>query len=204
VASVDWSVLHALNDFMFRHDAVEDPLLFYVNASEALFVVTLALVFLAARGSRFAAWRRASLAAVLSAGLGLVVGKMISELVDRARPFVADPHGVHLFSSHAADAGFPSDHATAAFAIAVAILLRKRGWGIAALVAAAVLSVGRVALGVHYPSDVLAGAALGSAAALALWTPPLRRRVDWLADAVGARWDRLVERGARSFAALRS
>src|SRR3954451_10949166 len=54
---------------MFRHDAVEDPLLFYVNASEALFVVTLALVFLAARGSRFAAWRRASLAAVLSARL---------------------------------------------------------------------------------------------------------------------------------------
>jgi undecaprenyl-diphosphatase len=204
VAPVDWSVLHALNDFMFRHDAVEDPLLFYVNASEALFVATLALVFLAARGSRFAAWRRASLAAVLSAGLGLVVGKVISELVDRARPFVADPHGVHLFSSHAADAGFPSDHATAAFAIAVAILLRKRGWGIAALLAAAVLSVGRVALGVHYPSDVLAGAALGSAAALALWAPPLRRRVDWLADAVGARWDRLVERGARSFAGLRS
>jgi undecaprenyl-diphosphatase len=204
VTPVDWSVLHALNDFMFRHDAVEDPLLFYVNASEALFVVTLALVFLAARGSRLAAWRHASLAAVLSAGLGLAIGKVISELVDRTRPFVADPHGVHLFSGHAADPGFPSDHATAAFAIAVAILLRKRGWGIAALVAATVLSVGRVALGVHYPSDVLAGAALGSAAALALWTSPLRSRVDWLADAVGARWDRLVERGARSFAGLRS
>src|SRR5436309_3206853 len=83
----------------------------------------------------------AYVAAVLSAGLALLAGKAISELVDRARPFVADPHGVHLFSGHAADAGFPSDHATAAFAIAVAILLRKRGWGIAALVAAAVLSV---------------------------------------------------------------
>ncbi|HEV2858590.1 MAG TPA: phosphatase PAP2 family protein [Solirubrobacterales bacterium] len=203
MATVDWSVLHALNDFMFRHDAVEDPLLFYVNASEALFVATLALVFLAAHGARFAAWRRASLAAVLSAGFGLAAAKAISELVDRARPFVADPHGVHLFSGHAADPGFPSDHATAAFAIAVAILLRKRRWGIAALVAAAVLSVGRVALGVHYPSDVLAGAALGSAAALALWAAPLRRRIDWLADAIGARWDRLVERGASGLAGLR-
>lgn len=200
---VDWSLLHALNDFMFRHDSVEDPLLFYVNASEALFVATLALVFLAAHGSRFAAWRRAAVAAVLSAGLGLLAAKVISELVDRARPFVADPHGVHLFSGHAADPGFPSDHATAAFAIAVAILLRKRGWGIAALVAATVLAIGRVALGVHYPSDVLAGAALGTAAALALWAPPLRRRVDALADAAGARWDRLVERGANSLAALR-
>ncbi|MDX6590359.1 MAG: hypothetical protein QOI84_1633, partial [Solirubrobacterales bacterium] len=183
---MDWSLLHTLNDFMYQHDGVEDPLLFYVNASEALFVATLAIVFLAARGAAHAAWRRASLAAVLSAGLGLAVGKVISELVDRARPFVADPHGVHVFAAHAADPGFPSDHATAAFAIAVAILLRKRGWGIAALVAAAVLSIGRVALGVHYPSDVLAGAALGAAAALGLWAPPLRSRNDWLADAIGA------------------
>jgi undecaprenyl-diphosphatase len=140
---------------------------------------------------------------VLSAGLGLAVGKVISELVDRARPFVADPHGVHLFSGHAADPGFPSDHATAAFAIAVAILLRKRGWGIAALVLATVLSVGRVALGVHYPSDVLAGAALGTAAALALSTPPLRTRIDRLADWLGGYWDRLVDRGAEGLASLR-
>ena len=194
---MDWSLLHALNNFLAQHDAVEDPLLFYVNVSEALFVATLAIVFLAARGAAHAAWRRASVAAVLSAGLALAVGRLVSELVDRARPFVADPGGVHLFSGHAADPGFPSDHATAAFAIAVAILLRKRSWGYVALVAAAVLSVGRVALGVHYPSDVLAGAALGSAAALVLWTPPLRTRVDRLADWTGGYWDRAVERGAR-------
>jgi len=189
-------VLHALNDFLFRHDAVEDPLLFYVNVSEALFIATLAIVCLAARGPRFASWRRAAVAAGLSAGLGLAVGKAISELVDRARPFVADPGGVHLFSSHVADAGFPSDHATAAFAIAVAIVLRKRGWGIAALVAAAVLSVGRVAIGVHYPSDVLGGAALGTAAALVLWIAPIRARVDALADWAGSYWDRALGWGA--------
>lgn len=200
---MDWSVLHALNNFMYQHDGFEDPLLFYVNASEALFVATLAVVFLAARGAAHAAWRRASVAAVLSAGLGLAVGKAISELVDRARPFVADPHGVHLFSGHAADPGFPSDHATAAFAIAVAILLRKREWGMVALALAAVLSVGRVALGVHYPSDVLAGAALGTAAALALWAPPLRSRIDRLSDWLGGFWDRVVDRGAEGLASLR-
>jgi len=203
VGAVDSSLLHALNDFLFRHDAVEDPLLFYVSISEALFATTLAIVFLAARGPALAAWRRAAVAAVLSAGLGLAVAKVISELVDRARPFVADPHGVHLFSPHAADPGFPSDHATAAFAIAVAILLRKRGWGIAMLVAAAVLSVGRVALGVHYPSDVLCGAALGSAAALVLWTVPLRQRIDALADWAGGHWDRAVSRSAQGLAELR-
>lgn len=199
---MDWSLLHALNDFLFRHDAVEDPLLFYVNASEALFVATLALVFLAARGSRYSGWRRASVAAVLSAALALAVGQAIADLVDRARPFVAEPHQVHLFAAHAADAGFPSDHATASFAIAVAIFLRKRGWGVFALVAATALSLGRVAVGYHFPSDVLAGAALGSAAALALWAPPLRSRVDALADLLGRPVDRLLAWAASRLGAL--
>jgi len=189
---VDWSLLHTLNDYLFRHDAVEDPLLFYVNASEALFIAMLAIVCLFGRAS----WRRAAVAAGLSAALGLAVGKLISELVDRARPFVADPGGVHLFSRHAADAGFPSDHATAAFAIATAIFLRNRRWGMVALSAAAVLSVGRVALGVHYPSDVLAGAALGAAGALVLWAAPIRARVDAIADFFGRSWDRALDWGA--------
>ncbi|HWB70253.1 MAG TPA: phosphatase PAP2 family protein [Solirubrobacterales bacterium] len=194
---MDWSILHALNDFLYRHDAVEDPLRFYVNASEALFIATLAVVFLLANGARNVVWRRAAVAATLSAALALGVGKVISELVDRARPFVIDSGGVHLFSGHAADPGFPSDHATASFAIATAIFLRHRRWGLVALTAAAVLSVGRVALGIHFPSDVLAGAALGAAAALVLWEArPLRRGVDGLSDWLGRGWEWALARGA--------
>lgn len=192
---MDWSILHALNEFLHRNDGVEDPLVFYVNASEALFAATLVVVFLAAQGARWRDWRRAAVAAALSAGLALAIGSVVSGLVDRARPFVADPGQVHLFVSHSSDPSFPSDHATASFAIAVAILLRKRSWGLAALAAACVLAVGRVAVGVHYPSDVLAGAALGSAVALALWWEPLRRRVDAVADFAGGLWDRAVARG---------
>ncbi|MBS1894343.1 MAG: phosphatase PAP2 family protein [Actinobacteria bacterium] len=183
--SIEWSVLHTLNDFLYRHDGVEDPLLAYINVSEALFVVTLVLVFLLANGEARRAWRRAALAAVLSAGVALAIAKVLSEIVDRARPFVVEPHGVHLFTAHAADPGFPSDHATGAFAVAMAIYLRNRAWGALALVAAAVLAVGRVAIGVHFPSDVLAGAVLGCAVALALFARPLRSRIDGLADLLG-------------------
>jgi undecaprenyl-diphosphatase len=188
---MDWSILHTLNDYLYRHDAVEDPLSFYINVSEALFVATLVLLFAFANGDRLRPWRRMAVAAGLSAGLALAVGKVISELVDRSRPFVADPHGVHLFSGHAADPGFPSDHATGAFAVAMALFLRDRRWGIPALIAAALLSVGRVAIGVHYPSDVLAGAALGCAAALLLFARPARERIDRLSDLLGG----LIERG---------
>lgn len=194
---MEWSILHALNDFLLHHDGVEDPLVFYINISEALFAATLALVFLAAQGPRWRSWRRAAVAAAASAGFALLIGAIVGGLVDRARPFVADPGQLHLFVAHSPDASFPSDHATAAFAIAVATLLRKPRWGAVAVLAATILSVGRVAAGVHYPSDVLAGAALGSLVALVLWAPPLRRAIDAASDRVGGWWDEGVRRMTR-------
>jgi len=193
---MEWSILHTLNDFLLHHDAVEDPLVFYVNVSELLFAATLAVLFVAARGLRGRDWRRAAVAAFFSAGVALAIGGVIARVVDRPRPFVHHPGSLHLFVSHGAAPGFPSDHATAAFAIAMAIVLRKRGWGLFALLAAALLSVGRVAVGVHYPSDVVAGAVLGCAVALVLWAPPLRRRLDALSDYLGARLDRVTSWGA--------
>jgi undecaprenyl-diphosphatase len=188
---VDWPVVHALNRLLVHHDALEDPVAGYVGASELLFLAMLVVAFVV--GGRGV--RRAVVAAGLSAGLALALAKVLSVLVDRPRPFVAHPHAVHLFARHAADAGFPSDHATAAFAVAVAILLRYRAWGSVLLAAATVLAAGRVAIGVHYPSDVIAGAALGAACALALWTAPARALLHRLADgaarpleAVGRRW----------------
>jgi undecaprenyl-diphosphatase len=183
--SIEWSVLHTLNDFLYRHDAVEDPLLAFINLSEALFAGALVLVFLCANGEARRAARRAALAAVLSAGVALAIAKVVSEIVDRSRPFVVEPHGVHLFTTHAADPGFPSDHATGAFAVAMAVYLRNRLWGSIALVLAAILAIGRVAIGVHFPSDVLAGAVLGCAVALLLYWRPVRARIDRLADLVG-------------------
>jgi membrane-associated phospholipid phosphatase len=128
----------------------------------------------------------------LSAGLALALAQVISRLVDRARPFVAHLDTVHLFAKHATDPGFPSDHATAAFAIAVALLLRSRRWGALALAAATVLAVTRVAMGIHYPTDVLAGAALGALSALILNLRPGRAVVHQLAGACGGLLDGTV------------
>ena len=191
---VDWSLAHSLNGFLFRHDAVEDPLLVYVQAAEALFFGMLLLVCALARHERWRGTRRAAVAAGLSAGLALLVDKVISSLYYRARPFVTHPHAVHLFAAHVRDSSFPSDHAAAAIAIGIAILLRRKlGWGLVTLVFAIVLMFGRVALGFHYPSDVLAGAGIGLACAFVLWMPPLRRLIDAISDRVGGLWDRALD-----------
>ena len=153
----------------------------------------MALFVLLPGGARHGA-RRIAVAAAASTAVALALGAVLSHLIDRARPFVDDPGGVHQFGHHVADAGFPSDHATASFAIATAILLRNRRGGIVALVLATVLALTRVAIGVHYPTDVLAGAALGAATAIALFWPPIRTRLHALADRAGALLDGTVAR----------
>ena len=177
---MDTELLRALNGFAFQHDAFEDPVALYAAASQILFMALLAL--LAVIGGRR---RRAAVSAGLAAGLGLACAQVISLVVERPRPFVTHPDGVHLFAKHAADASFPSDHATAAFAIATAIFLRDRRLGAIVLALAAMLAAARVALGLHYPSDVTAGAAVGAAAALALHAPRLRERIDAVTDGAG-------------------
>jgi undecaprenyl-diphosphatase len=176
----DYRLFHWANTLAARHDALEDPLKAYVQASELVFALGLValFVFFAPR------IRRAAVAAGVSAGLALLVAHFLASAIGRNRPFVDHP-SAHNFLAHATDPGFPSDHATAAFAIAFALVLRDRTIGIIALVLALLLSVGRVALGAHYPSDVFAGAVLGLVAALVLWLPALRERVDRLADALG-------------------
>ena len=92
----------------------------------------------------------------------------------RARPDLV-PHGSYVYSN-----SFPSGHSTlsAATYLTLAVLIShlepSRGTKTMVFVLAAALVIGigfsRVYLGVHWPSDVLAGWSLGAAWALAAWT----------------------------------
>ncbi len=66
-------------------------------------------------------------------------------------------------------ASFPSGHATTAFAAATFLSLWKPRWAPVAFCVAGLVGVSRVYLGSHFPSDVLAGAILGSAVSLLAW-----------------------------------
>lgn len=186
---MDLDLFRDLNGFAAAHDGFEDAIRVFVQLSLVVFGGLILLLFLTQRGPGRLEARRSALAAGVGALLALAAAQPIAHLVDRPRPYVAHPDLVHLFLSRTADPSFPSDHATAAFAIAVAILLRSRRAGLVALALAIVLAVGRVLLGVHYPADVLAGAALGSAVSLALYAPPVRRWLDRASDLLGRAWD---------------
>jgi len=85
--------------------------------------------------------------------------------IHRVRPY--DSGVTNLLIARSGDFSFPSDHATATFAIAAAFLLhgmRRRGLGF--LAAALLIAISRVYVGTHYASDVLGGALTGIIAAI--------------------------------------
>ncbi len=83
----------------------------------------------------------------------------------------------------------------------MALLLRHRPAGLLALAMATAIAVGRVMIGVHYPSDVLAGAVLGTFCALILWHPCVRGPLSSLADWLGALYERVASARLRRPAA---
>ena len=93
------------------------------------------------------------------------------------RPFVAGLGKQWL--PHAASHSFPSAHASVAFALAAGVLLltRQMHWAFLAFFAASLIAWSRVYLGLHYPSDVIAGAVAGVASGWLAWRlsslPPL-------------------------------
>ncbi len=163
--SPDVSLAESANAFAQHHDSWEDVARAYAQLSEPLFIVGVVVLAIAGLVLRRPRVVSASVLAVAASGVAVAMAAAIARIVDRPRPFVAHPQ-IHLFLAHAADPGFPSDHATAAFAIAVVLLMRLGRGALPVLLAAIALAVSRVLVGVHYPADVLAGALLGTAAAV--------------------------------------
>ena len=78
----------------------------------------------------------------------------------RLRPFEA-LSGVTTLIEHPQEASFPSGHAAFFFALGMTIFFRYRKSGLLFLLIAFSISINRVAAGVHWPSDVVAGAVVG-------------------------------------------
>ena len=91
-----------------------------------------------------------------------IVTFILKTLVHAPRPFVT-LQNIHPLVSETPYDSFPSGHATVFFALATVIYCYDKKWGIVFFILAILIALSRVVSGVHYPGDVLAGAAIGIA-----------------------------------------
>ena len=101
------------------------------------------------------------------------ITEFIRLFLDRPRPFEV-VEGAHRLVNQAGGDAFPSGHASLAFAIAAAVYFYFPKTGIIFFLAAVSIGFGRVAAGVHWPTDILAGAAVGISSAVLLRITKLR------------------------------
>ncbi len=123
----------------------------------------------------------------LSIGVSVVSSYVVSTLmkviIQKQRPYDKYP-GYIVARERENSYAFPSGHTMSAFGLATSLTLNYKKWYIIAPAYAWASAIGysRMQLGVHYPSDVFAGAILGSACAWGsyeltkLWTKERKKR----------------------------
>ncbi|MFJ2510284.1 bifunctional phosphatase PAP2/diacylglycerol kinase family protein [Streptomyces griseoviridis] len=113
--------------------------------------------------------RRAAARGMASLGLAsLTINTVGKRSVRRPRPGLDAVPLSRRLKRQPITTSFPSGHAASAAAFATGVALESPGWGAVVAPVAFSVAMSRVYTGVHFPSDVLAGAALGAGAAFAV------------------------------------
>ena len=137
-----------------------------IITDRARFIIPLTLIWV------FAFWRAgkrgriiAALTLVVIAAGDQISAHVLKPIFLRTRPPYALEH-VRLLVDTTRSFSFPSAHASNAFAVASFVSSFYRRTKVALYIVAVLLAYSRVYVGVHYPSDILGGAALGLALGL--------------------------------------
>lgn len=175
--SLDDAAFYALNALAGRWVAVDAFFIF--GATYVIFVMIALIVTYVAvawNTTHFEGRIENAACAFYAAVIGYCAEELIGFIWFRPRPFTVLDHAARLIEKSPHLKSFPSGHATVAFALAFAILLRNKRWGWTLVALAAFVGVSRVVVGVHYPSDIFGGLVVGGLSALA--ASPFKKAVE--------------------------
>ncbi len=136
-----------------------NPIMIFIThlGDKGLFWIVLTLTLMCFRKTR-----RAGVTSAIAMTLGLIVANLIlKNWVARIRPYEL-VEGLNLMIEKQHDFSFPSGHATNSFACAWVLLRElKKPYGVSALILAILIALSRLFVGVHYPTDIFVGIAIG-------------------------------------------
>ena len=163
VASLDYRIFHAVDEFARDYKWLAHATYVFETIGVVLYAAAVVVLWLATEPGEERRWKIAALSGAASAGLALLINQAIAQIWHRPRPYESHPQVYHLTKSH--DPSFPSDHASAAFGIAFGIYFVDRRLGKFFLAVAALIGFGRLLVGAHYLTDVLASVVVAAIAA---------------------------------------
>jgi undecaprenyl-diphosphatase len=168
--SIDINLFNFINNLAGRSPLLDGAGIFL--ASWLPYVILAGLLFLFFRpGPKQLPHRIMALMALAAAvAARWLVKPVIVLFYPRPRPFVISPavHKLISLPSWEYLQSFPSGHALFFFAATTAVFFYDRKWGFWLLAASIFMGIARIFTGVHYPSDILAGAVIGALTAWAV------------------------------------
>lgn len=116
------------------------------------------LLFIVIRFKKY--WKMVVEALVSAILARFIIVEIIRWIWQRPRPFI-EVNNVNLLLKHSASSSFPSGHAAFFFGLSTIVYFYNKKAGILFLIGSFLICLARVFVGVHWPSDVLAGAVVG-------------------------------------------
>lgn len=160
--TLDLTLLYFLNSLTGAYDNFDAIIVFLASYSQyvliAAFLLFLYLVVCPKREKLYIFFT----VAISVIASRLIITEIIRFFYNRPRPFIT--HQLHQLIQETGWS-FPSGHSAFFFALAVAVYLYNKKWGVGFFIAALLMNISRIMAGVHYPSDILGGMAVGMVAA---------------------------------------
>jgi len=159
----DATLTALINGFAGQFPAVDAAMIGIAQWGVPVMVLAVALQWWSGADRRDT--RHVLIAAGFAFFLGLGLNQILLLMIDRPRPYIDGL--TTLLVPPSVDPSFPSDHATAVFAIAIMFVLgRLQKRALLFLAGAFLVALSRVFVGIHYAGDVLGGALTGAMAAV--------------------------------------
>lgn len=162
--NIDLYLFNLINGLAFKWYWLDFFGFFIIKYSEYILVAVL-ILFLVINFKKY--WKMVSEAIIAAIFTRFILVEVVRWLWFRPRPFVVN--NVNLLVDYSTkEASFPSGHASFYFALSTIVYFYNKKIGIIFYIASLCVVLARVFAGIHWPSDILAGAIIGALASLIL------------------------------------
>jgi undecaprenyl-diphosphatase len=156
--NLDLYLFNAINQYAGRWELLDKLAIFFADYFQYVILVILIIFFLKDFKNKLPTLVTAVATVFLSR---VVIVEIIRHLFFRSRPFVMEHANLLLVKQSPTEPSMPSGHASLFFALAMAVYFYNKRLGVFLFISAILISLARVFGGIHWPSDVLAGAFIG-------------------------------------------